>query len=276
MGGASAGSVPGPAERTSVKATAGAAPARNEFGVRAASAAVLAIAGLALLWAGGVPWALLILLAVGAAAAEWGAMWRLPLGTRASLVAASVAATLLAALGQAGAGIGVAVLLAAGAAAARQRVLAAGFLYVVVPGVALLWLRHHHGGLVHVLLVFLATWASDTGAYLAGRRFGGPKLAPLLSPRKTWSGAAGGLASAIVVGAVIGLAAPHRHLFGTAFEAALLAIAAQVGDLAESAAKRRAGVKDSGVMIPGHGGLLDRVDGLMFAAPLAALLVLAR
>ncbi len=268
--------MPGPAEPTFVTATGVAAPPSSEFAVRTASAVVLAIAGLALLWAGGVPWALLILAAVGAAAAEWGAMWRLPPGTRASLVAASVAATLLAALGHAAAATGVAVLLAAGAAAARQRVLASGFLYVVVPGVALLYLRHHHGGLVHVLLVFLATWASDTGAYLAGRRFGGPKLAPALSPKKTWSGAAGGLAAAIVTGAAIGLAVPHRHLFGTTLEAALLAIAAQLGDLAESAAKRRAGVKDSGQLIPGHGGLLDRVDGLMFAAPLAALLVLAR
>ena len=129
---------------------------------------------------------------------------------------------------------------------------------------------------MHVLLVLLATIASDTGAYLAGRRFGGPKLAPRLSPKKTWSGAAGGLVAATLVGAVVGIVAPHRHFLGTALEAALLAIAAQAGDLAESAAKRRAGVKDSGQLIPGHGGVLDRVDGLMAAAPLAAVLVLLR
>ena len=254
----------------------GAAPQRSDLAVRTASGVVLAVASLAMLWAGGVLWALLVLVGVGIAAAEWGGMWRCPAATRASLVAASVAAVLIAALGDAGVALCAAALLAAGAAAARQRVLASGLLYVVVPGVALLWLRHHQGGLVHVLLVLLATIASDTGAYLAGRRFGGPKLAPSLSPKKTWSGTAGGLAAALVVGAVLGLVAPHRHFLVTTLEAGLLAIAAQAGDLAESAAKRRAGVKDSGQIIPGHGGLLDRVDGLMAAAPLAAVLVLNR
>lgn len=274
MPAAIAASVPGLAD--GAIPPGGTPPPRSDLAVRAASGIVLALASVAILWAGGVLWALLVLAGVGIAAAEWGGMWRVPPSTRASLVAATVAAVLIAALGSPGVALGAAVLLAAGAAAARQRVLASGLLYVVIPGVALLWLRHHDGGLVHVLLVLLATIASDTGAYLAGRRFGGPKLAPRLSPKKTWSGAAGGLVAATLVGAVVGIVAPHRHFLGTALEAALLAIAAQAGDLAESAAKRRAGVKDSGQLIPGHGGVLDRVDGLMAAAPLAAVLVLLR
>ena len=112
--------------------------------------------------------------------------------------------------------------------------------------------------------------------FFAGRRFGGRRLAPLLSPNKTWSGAVGGLVAAIVMGALAAPFFPHRHIGGGMAVGAVLSVAAQAGDLLESAAKRRAGVKDSGRLIPGHGGLLDRVDVLIAAAPVAALLALLR
>ncbi len=143
---------------------------------------------------------------------------------------------------------------------------AAGGGWIVLAALALVWLRADPvAGRANVLMVLVAVWASDIGAYLAGRLIGGARLAPRISPGKTWSGAAGGLLAAAAAGAAIGRG--HGALAG-----ALLSVLAQAGDLAESAAKRRAGVKDSGALIPGHGGLLDRLDGLLAAAPAAALL----
>jgi len=118
-------------------------------------------------------------------------------------------------------------------------------------------------------------WASDIGAYLVGRAFGGPRLAPVISPGKTWSGAIGGLVAAAVVGAVasalLGKGPPSWRPVALAV---LLGVISQGGDLFESYLKRHFGVKDSGRMIPGHGGLLDRLDAVLTAAPAAALLAL--
>ena len=155
----------------------------------------------------------------------------------------------------------------------RRLLLASGVLYVGLAIVALIWLRGWPGtdGRTAVFFLVLVVWGSDIGAYVAGRLIGGPKLAPALSPAKTWSGAAGGLVAAMLVGEAV---AGHVTL-GTAVFAGLLAIVCQAGDLLESAIKRHVGVKDSGRLIPGHGGLLDRLDGLLAAAPVAALVVLA-
>jgi phosphatidate cytidylyltransferase len=140
---------------------------------------------------------------------------------------------------------------------------------ILLAALALVWLRADAAvGRSNVLFVLLVVWTSDIGAYLIGRLLGGPRLAPRVSPGKTWSGAVGGLLAAAAIGAVIGR-------FAGAGVAAALSLAAQAGDLAESAAKRGAGVKDSGTLIPGHGGLLDRLDGLLTAAPAATLLALA-
>lgn len=118
-----------------------------------------------------------------------------------------------------------------------------------------------------VMFVFLTTWAVDTGAYFAGRAFGKRKLAPSLSPGKTIEGSIGGFVLAIIVGAVVGqlikLPQPHGLILG-----ALVGIAAQFGDLTESALKREVGIKDFGALIPGHGGMLDRIDSLLFTGPL--------
>jgi phosphatidate cytidylyltransferase len=152
---------------------------------------------------------------------------------------------------------------------------AAGVVYILLSAAALLWLRVDSGvGRANVLFVLLVVWATDVGAYLIGRLVGGIALAPSISPAKTWSGAVGGLACALGVGlgaAQISLGSVWRALA----VAAGLSIVAQAGDLLESGVKRHFGVKDSGRLIPGHGGLLDRLDGLLAAAPIAALLAAA-
>ena len=141
---------------------------------------------------------------------------------------------------------------------------------------ALLWLRADPAvGLGNVLFVMLVVWASDIGAYMVGRLIGGPKLAPSISPGKTRSGAVGGLVSAMLIGLIAAEMTNGGAPLRAALEAGLLGIASQSGDLLESAIKRRAGVKDSGWILPGHGGLLDRLDGLLTAAPLAAIMALA-
>jgi phosphatidate cytidylyltransferase len=152
----------------------------------------------------------------------------------------------------------------------------AGLLYVAVSGVALLWLRADPvAGRADVLFLLLIVWAGDIGAYTVGRWVGGPRLAPRISPGKTWSGAIGGLVTAVVVG----LIAAHflwqtTTVWPAAAIASVLSVVAQAGDLLESFVKRRLAVKDSGHLIPGHGGLFDRLDGVLAAAPAAALLAL--
>lgn len=151
--------------------------------------------------------------------------------------------------------------------------LGAGIYYVGLPILALLFLREQPDGLLFAFWALGVVWATDIGAYFAGRRFGGPKLAPAVSPSKTWSGLAGGVFAALLLGYVLHhwLALPE-HL---AAASGLLAAIAQLGDLFESWLKRRAGVKDSGTLLPGHGGVLDRLDGVVAAVPVAALFVLS-
>lgn len=152
--------------------------------------------------------------------------------------------------------------------------LAAGVLYIGLAGIALIELRHDNAaGMANVLFVFLVVWASDIGAYAAGRAFGGPKLAPAISPNKTWSGAAGGLAAAVVIGLGVALAFDRgASVPAVVLVAAVIGVASQAGDLLESAIKRHFRVKDTSSLIPGHGGLLDRLDGVLAAAPVAALI----
>jgi phosphatidate cytidylyltransferase len=173
-----------------------------------------------------------------------------------------------------------AVATAAGTALGRglspARPLAFGIPYLGLGAVALVWLRQPpESGGVNVIVLLLVVWASDIGAYLAGRAFGGPRLAPVISPGKTWSGAVGGLVAAAAVGiaasAILGKGAPSWR---PVVFAVLLGVVSQAGDLFESHLKRHFGVKDSGNMIPGHGGLLDRLDAVLTAAPAAALLAL--
>lgn len=132
-------------------------------------------------------------------------------------------------------------------------------------------------GLVSILFLFAVVWASDVLAYFAGRTFGGPKLAPRISPNKTWSGFLGGITGGMIAGyTVVAIALPGQAGFGHIGLALALSLASIAGDLFESAFKRRFGVKDSGRLIPGHGGFMDRLDGFIFAVALAAAIGLAR
>lgn len=154
----------------------------------------------------------------------------------------------------------------------RRRQLAGGVLYCGLPVLALMVLRRQEDGMVYTLWALALVWATDIGAFFAGRTIGGPKLAPRVSPSKTWAGLIGGvlLAALLAVALHVGYGLPIRLMLATP----LLAGLAQAGDLYESWIKRRAGVKDSGNVLPGHGGVLDRLDGVVPVAPVAALLVL--
>lgn len=153
-----------------------------------------------------------------------------------------------------------------------------GFVYCLLPALALLWIRERAGvqgigsGFDLLVWVFVVVWSTDIGAFFAGRAIGGPRLAPAISPNKTVSGLAGGVISAALLGSAW---VTFTHLPAILlWLAAPFAVMAQVGDLFESGLKRRAGVKDSGRWLPGHGGLLDRLDGMIPVAVLTAALML--
>jgi phosphatidate cytidylyltransferase len=251
---------------------------------RVLSALVLAPIALACLWFGGAAWVLLVSLAGVAIAVEWVRVCRFfPLSLPGLLLPALVAAASL----SAAAGFGFAALatlfaiaaaLAAGSGggAGPRRWLAAGLCYVGLAAVATMWLRlRGPAGLGNMLFVVLIVWASDSGAYLVGRVVGGAKLAPRISPSKTWAGAAGGLAFAVAAGLLVAEGFAAGPSLRVVLASATLGVASQAGDLLESVFKRRFGVKQSGTLIPGHGGVLDRLDGVLAAVPAAAILALA-
>lgn len=254
----------------------------RDIALRAASAAVLAPAAVAATFFGGISFLALVLTASLILAFEWGAMSapsaRRPVGT-------AVAAAIMASVVSAYFGVmSVAfVVLVFGAAAAglyarkqgQEGVDAAyGVLYLGWPSILLVWLRDGESpvGLHWTALVFAVTWSADIMAYLGGSTFGGPRLWPRYSPNKTWSGFAAGILAGALAGAALTAWFDMGRL--TVFWGAILGLAAALatmaGDLWESALKRRFGVKDAGNTIPGHGGLLDRVDGLMFAVVVVA------
>jgi phosphatidate cytidylyltransferase len=152
-----------------------------------------------------------------------------------------------------------------------RRWAAAGFLYAAIAQMASVVVRlDRQEGLAALILVLLVVWATDIGGYFAGRAIGGPKLWPRVSPKKTWAGALGGFAASLAVSAGF-VAFGFGKVWPMLLLAAVLSIASQLGDLFESAVKRRFGVKDSSHIIPGHGGLLDRLDGFVAAIALAAI-----
>lgn len=152
-----------------------------------------------------------------------------------------------------------------------RRDLALGAIYVGLPVFALLLIREQPEGLIYATWALALVWACDIGAYFSGRTLGGPKLAPVISPNKTWAGLIGG----VILASLFGLAMQYYYGLPLRLTAVtpLLAVLAVLGDLYESWLKRRAGVKDSGTLLPGHGGVLDRLDGVVPVAPAAALLV---
>ena len=251
-------------------------PARAFFGVLLAGIAIAATI------AGGVYFAALLALIALAASREWHRMaGATHYALETVLTACSIAASL--AVGTVAPHVlWSAAALAAGAVlagvAGRQRGApfwwsAGGAVYIGVPALSLLALRMQtpHGLLV-VLGVFITVWAADTGAFVWGRLLGGPKLVPTLSPNKTWSGAVGGV---ILPAALLSICVAYLggNAWSAALLAAVLAMTGHTGDLFESWLKRRAGRKNSGGLIPGHGGVLDRIDSILFVAPLAAALV---
>jgi len=160
---------------------------------------------------------------------------------------------------------------------AQRAWVAGGIPYAGAIGIAAIVLRSDAAlGFLAIVLLFSIVWATDIFAYFTGRAIGGRKLAPRFSPKKTWSGAIGGVVAAVIVAIAIARMAGLNGLLPIAAIAVLLSIAAQAGDLLESALKRRFGAKDSSRLIPGHGGLMDRLDGFAAAAVLGALIGLAR
>jgi phosphatidate cytidylyltransferase len=267
----------------------------TNLGLRVASATVLVPAAVGATLGGvvfpglrgvqeGLPFLLLISVGIAVLAIEWGAMSapRAPIRVAAAVTVAILAAVFLGyrdhfVLAWMAVVVGalVAGLIARGVAE-RPEDAAFGVLYIAPACVCLIWLRSTNQGPWWTLMLFLATWSADIGAFAVGSLLKGPKLWPRFSPNKTWSGFFGGLVAAMGVGAVMSISPWFAlNLWAAVFIGLAVGLATMAGDLWESALKRRFGVKDSGDLIPGHGGLLDRVDGLMFAVVIMAVARLA-
>ena len=243
--------------------------------LRLISAVVLSLAMLGLTWLGGLPFRLLAAAMAGAIFYEWCAMSRTTANARHQGVAAILlGVTLLALVAGYPAfivlpllGISVAGMALAGWVGGQGRSVAAGLAYSGLSAVSLAFLRDgDSAGLTAMLFLLAIVWATDILAYFVGRAVGGAKLSPSISPGKTWSGAIGGAVGGTLAGLAVTAAAGNGGLAALGVIAFLLSVVSQIGDLYESSVKRRNGVKDSGSLIPGHGGVMDRVDGLVAAA----------
>jgi phosphatidate cytidylyltransferase len=249
---------------------------RSNLMLRVVSSLVLAPLAIGAAYAGGWYWIALVTLGAIGLFMEWLAVTytvrNVPV-TIAGIVALVLAAPFFA-IGNVNAALVVLALglIAVGFRTTRPRLWAiAGFLYAAAAQIASVLVRLDHAkGLSALILVLFVVWATDIGGYFAGRAIGGPKLLPRVSPKKTWAGAIGGFAASLLV--AIGFAASDLgKTLPLVILAAMLSVAAQLGDLFESAIKRRFGVKDSGHIIPGHGGVMDRLDGFVAAIVLAAI-----
>jgi phosphatidate cytidylyltransferase len=259
------------------------APGLGELTLRVCSALVLAPLAAGTAYLGSWPFALFWSLAAIGVFWEWSALVAGNARRPVIMVggAALIVALLLAAGGHLTGAVAVAAMGAAGllptAPAQRRGWIAAGVPYAGAIGLAPIALRSdNEEGFAAVIFLFAIVWTTDIAAYFVGRMIGGPKLLPRVSPKKTWSGAIGGLAGAVLAAVAVAGAAGLSGLFAIALVAAILSVAAQAGDLFESQLKRRFGVKDSGHLIPGHGGLMDRLDGFVVAAAVAALIGILR
>lgn len=254
-----------------------------DFPVRLISGVVMALVGAGVIAAGPVPFYCLVVLAAVAISWEWGRLVRGanidPVGGI-HMVSAGLGAV-LAAFGWPGLGVMLvmigailAFLLSIGGPSIYS---ALGVLYAGLSCIALIWIRSDPDlGLLAIGFLVLVVVATDVSAFVAGRLIGGPKLWPAVSPNKTWSGLAGAVAGAAIAATIFGLLVPMVFAPRLALVGGLLAVVAQAGDLFESSLKRHFHVKDTSNLIPGHGGVMDRVDGLVAAAlavGLAALLV---
>ncbi|MDJ1156773.1 phosphatidate cytidylyltransferase [Chelatococcus sp. SYSU_G07232] len=260
--------------------------AGSELGLRVASALVLGVVALATAYWGGLPFVFVWTGAAAAIALEWLSLARVePETAEKAVVGTGVGLTGLAAGTTSDPRLAAVALLLTLAAAVlvgrsrRDRLWAAGgALYAAVIALVPILVRQAPGlGLAVLLWMFAVVWATDIVAYFTGRSLGGPKLWPRVSPKKTWSGFVGGTLAGTFAGAMVAAAAQGRGIavplgYGTVVAlSAIASIAGQFGDLAESALKRRAGVKDSGHLIPGHGGVMDRLDAFWAVAAIVAL-----
>jgi phosphatidate cytidylyltransferase len=258
----------------------GVKPESSNLWMRVLAAAVMAPLAILLAWAGGWFWAALATLAAIGMYVEWLSI----VGTQQSRLAASgVAALLIAGICLAlehhggalivyGIGLVAVVLLTRG----DRRWPVSGLLYAAVAQIAAVLVRQDPvWGWSALLFVMLVVWATDIGGYFAGRTIGGPKLWVRVSPKKTWAGAIGGLTGSLIVAAGFAASGIGR-MVSMLLLAAALSVVSQLGDLFESAVKRRFGVKDSSHLIPGHGGVLDRIDGFVAAIVLAAIIGVMR
>ncbi len=257
----------------------------SNLAARALSATVLIPAVLAAIWYGGGPFLLMVAISIGLMSIEWSKMSApdAPAEVAVAITVAVLTGVFAAYTGwyvrawMLMVGGGVAAAIASRHKTERAADAGYGVFYIAPACIILVWLRNPTSegfswplgpGISWTLLLFSITWAADIGAYATGRIIGGPKLWPRISPNKTWAGFIGGLVIATFTGLGLALALPALGV--TLVEAAVIGLAGgaatMAGDLWESVLKRRFGVKDSGDLIPGHGGLLDRVDGLMFAA----------
>jgi phosphatidate cytidylyltransferase len=243
---------------------------------RVAAALVLAPAAIAIAYVGGWFWTALVTLAAIGLFVEW--LMIVGSASQRRVVASGGVALAISGLCLAAGRIDAALLASAlGLAAvallspARPLWTVAGFVYATAAEFASVLVRHDQTqGLAALILILLVVWVTDIGGYFAGRGIGGPKLWPRISPRKTWAGAIGGFAASLVVAggfAALGVGKTVPILL----VGAVLSISSQLGDLLESAVKRRFGVKDSSHIIPGHGGLMDRLDGFVAAVVMAAI-----
>lgn len=257
------------------------------FRKRLASGLVLVALALAGLWTGGWAFDLMVIAAVSFMAYEYGRIVARLMGSAGlnePAVLTVVAAMLLGVAGlyRGGLGEGLAVILMVALLSVAICALfgradgnraAFGAVYIAMPCLLIIDLRLlEPQGFVMVLWMFAVIWSTDTTAYLVGRSVGGPKVAPAISPGKTWSGCVGGAVGGVVAGAIVTYAAQGIPAVA-ALVALFVSVAGQAGDLFESRLKRVAGLKDSGNTIPGHGGFLDRLDAVLFAAPVTALFV---
>jgi phosphatidate cytidylyltransferase len=260
----------------------------SNLATRALSAVILVPAVLGAIWYGGGPFLLMMAVAIGLLAVEWGKMSapEHPAEVAVTITVAVLAGVFAAQVGwyRTAWALMVGGALIAAFITRRQAEHAAdaayGVIYIAPACIALVWLRNPSGeafqwamtsGVAWMLLLFVITWAADIFAFLVGSALKGPKLWPRISPNKTWSGFVGGLLGAM--GAAVAFAVLTRMdlaWYAAAMVGLLGGLATMAGDLWESMLKRRFGVKDSGDLIPGHGGLLDRVDGLLFATIVVA------
>ena len=251
-------------------------PGKSDLAIRTLSGVAMMVLAIAALSLGGIAFWALTSLAAMLMLAEWGELVQTdPKHKRLALFAGCVPLAIMSPL--AAGPTFFAVGLTVGAAffvtiITRKPRLGFGVAYVAFPALALLFLRGQDDGLLLALWALATVWVTDIGAYAAGRSIGGPKLAPNVSPNKTWAGLIGGVISALVLGLILWRYAGLQ--LQLAIASPILAVMAQIGDLYESWLKRQAGVKDSGRLLPGHGGVLDRLDGLVPVAPAAAGLIL--